>query len=420
MITSVPSQLLSRRPFDSPTSAIPDYAVTDDRVDPISRVVLSLLAAFVFILPTDLRMGDEKSIAMRLGYACLVLGIFGVIKRRSLVRLSLGSWCLMGFVLWSCCTLAWAQYPQIAQHKVLEYVRMFALVAIIPQYAWDPRARARLVEAYLAGCCFGVVGTAFNFFTGNEYPAGPDVNGRFSFGTDPNYLALALVIGIPLALYRSIQTNRLWQKILFWLYIPVGLVGIVLTGSRGALVALVIAALLWGILGDLRRRVMVLAGGTLCVVVAGVAPFGLSERFTTIPDELKHGDLSDRRELWDQGLVVAADHPIEGVGVGATTGKFGIAVHNTPLELMMESGVVGVALFFGSILLGVFNTRRNDRAEGNAMICATVALLVGSLSLSWEVHTVTWFMAALLASAVSLSPKGSEMVSTSASIPRQG
>jgi O-antigen ligase len=163
--------------------------------------------------------------------------------------------------------------------------------------------------------------------------------------------------------------------------------------------ALVAAVVAYGLLTGGKTRVFLGAGVMLCLIVAGLLPLQLSERFATIPDELQYGTLSDRRELWDRGTAVVKDHLLEGVGAGATTGMFDVAAHNTPLELMMEGGAVSLAFFYGAFLLGIARAWRSDRREASAMIAVFIAWLVGSLSLSWEVDTVTWFILAILFSA---------------------
>lgn len=355
---------------------------------------MGLLCAFAFILPTDLRLGDGKSIAMRLGYACLLVGIAGVLKRRSAVLPTAGLWLLVGFLVWSSSTLAWAQFPDIAYQKITLYWAVFATCAILPQYAWDPGVRARLMKAYVAGCGLGVLGTMVNFAMGRSFspPGDVEVEGRYSFGTDPNYLALALVIGIPLAVYAAETATARWQRNGLRLYIPAAVVGVLVTGSRGASMALLALALTYMIFASARVRLLLLSGAALFVTVAWVLPPQISERFTSIPQELHHGTLSDRRQLWEAGAAIAREHPVEGIGAGATEGALNIAAHNTPLELMMEGGAVSVALLYAALLAGFMAMWRQDRREGRTLALACMAWFIGSLSLSWEANTVTWFL----------------------------
>jgi O-antigen ligase len=367
----------------------------------MDQLVLWVLSLFAFLLPTDLRLAGDKSIAMRVGYACLLLGIAGIMRRRTAIVPTLGFWSLLGFVFWSTCTLGWAQYPSAAEHKVVAYWLLLAVSAIIPQYAWSARGRALLMDAYIWGCWLGVIGTAVNFWTGTEYSeAGPgELAGRYSFSTDPNYLALALVIGIPLAIYRGARTDNPWRRLPLLLYTPAAIAGVVLTGSRGAVIALLTALLACAFQISWKMRGLLAGTAAIFLLAMWLGPSQISQRLSTIPDELRHGSLSDRRDLWDRGQAVAREHPIEGIGAGATTGKLEIAAHNTPLELMMEGGAVSVVLFYGAMLFGLTRLWKTDSREGAAMTALCAAWAVGSLSLSWEVNTITWFILTMLFSA---------------------
>jgi O-antigen ligase len=103
---------------------------------------------------------------------------------------------------------------------------------------------------------------------------------------------------------------------------------------------------------------------------------------------------------------------LEGIGAGATSGTFGIAAHNTPLEFMMEGGAVSVGLFYGALALGLWGVWKSDRKEARPLISAWSAWFAGTFSLSWEINTITWFMFALLFSAA--SPRSALAVSAPA------
>lgn len=364
----------------------------------LQTLIVWLLSAFAFVLPTDLRLADGKSIAMRLGYLCLFVGSVGVLKRRSWVLPQQGFWFLFAFVFWSSCTLAWAQFPDAALQQMTMYWVLFAISAIIPQYAWDPRVRNMLLNAYVAGCGLGVLGIAANFVLSRPYaaPGETEMEGRYSFSTDPNYLGLALVIGIPLAFYAASTRKARWQRIALRLYPPAGIIAVVLSGSRGAFVALFGLIIVYAVFTTPRVRLLLLSGTALCVSLAWLIPSDLSERFLDIPEEIRYGSLSDRRELWDQGSAIAREHPLMGIGAGAAAGALSIAAHNTPLELTMEGGAISLFLFYGAFLIGVGKSWQQDRREGWTMLAVCVAWFIGSLSLSWEVDTVTWFLAAIV------------------------
>lgn len=364
----------------------------------LENVVTILLSIFVFALPTELHFYKDYSVTLPAGFLCVALGALGVIKRQTVVAISFGALSLLAFVLWSTLTMAWADYPSLAMIKVIKYWQFLPMVLVLNQYAWSRRIRTRLFDAYLAGCWLGVLGVFFNFVRGVEAISrdGALIEGRYSFGTDPNYLALALVIGICIACYRASLGVHGWKQLFFLLYGPAALTAMVLTGSRGALLALLGAGVVFGFCTTFRVRIALLIVAAACLVVALALPSGSTSRLATIPDELNHGTMSGRTTLWEAGEALVAEHPLEGRGVGAATGVFSVVVHNTPLELLIEGGLISLLLFYGAFAHGMYRAWKFARQERTFFLVVIAAWLIGTLSLSWDVDITSWFLVAML------------------------
>jgi O-antigen ligase len=374
----------------------------------LENVTTVLLSIFIFALPTELHFYGDYSVTLPAGFLCIALGALGVIKRRTVVSFSLGTWCFLAFVIWSTLTLAWASYPSLAMMKLVKYWEFLPIALVITQYAWNPRVRVRLFDAFLAGCWFGVLGVFFNFARGVEAVAldGALIEGRYSFGTDPNYLALALVIGICVACNRAASDAPRWKHLFFLCYPPAALMAMVLTGSRGALLALVGAGVVFGICTTARIRFALLIIAATCLVIALVLPSGPASRLTTIPDELNHGTLSGRTTLWETGEALVAERPLQGRGVGAAKGVFSVVVHNTPLELLIEGGLVSLLLFYGAFAYGIYRVWMFANRERTFYLVIFTAWLIGTFSLSWDVDIITWFIVAMLFAAGSAREPG--------------
>ena len=309
------------------------------------HILLWLLSIFVFALPTNPHFHGDISVTLPVGSLCVLLGALGVMKRRAIVVPGLGLWCLLAFVAWSTCSIAWAEYPASTAFKLTKYWEFLPMVWVITQYAWDQRVRTRLFDAYVAGCWYGVLGTFFNYATGRVfYIEGVEEQwDRYSFGVDVNYLALALVVGMIIAWYRF-SSNRAWWKYVFYLlYLPAAFVAVGLTGSRGGLLALLAAIVIFAICADRRTRASIVAGAAVLVALTLVLPSSVTWRLSTTTDELNHGTLSGRRAVWEHGTALVEQHPLIGLGVGGVVGAFASldfnAAHNTPLEILVEEGL---------------------------------------------------------------------------------
>jgi len=229
--------------------------------------------------------------------------------------------------------------------------------------------------------------------------------GRLRFGglfVNPNVAAALLVPAVPglwVLLRRSGRKAAAWAVV-----VPV-ILGVILTGSRAGLLALVVVI---GIM--LPRGKARLIGVT--AVAAGAVAF-LVWRFTTSPDSLAWHRLEIWRALWP--LVV--EHPLVGVGPGwleEATGVVRIAhegeiarfghiigsAESTPYGLLVRTGFVG----FGLAGLGCWLWWRRASAAGDTARPPLRAMLAGIAVLALfhdylDVDVVLWWWAVLLGAA---------------------
>ena len=229
--------------------------------------------------------------------------------------------------------------------------------------------------------------------------------GRLRFGglfVNPNVAAALLVPAVPglwVLLRRSGRKAAAWAVV-----VPV-ILGVILTGSRAGLLALVVVI---GIM--LPRGKARLIGVT--AVAAGAVAF-LVWRFTTSPDSLAWHRLEIWRALWP--LVM--EHPLVGVGPGwleEATGVVRIAhegeiarwghiigsAESTPYGLLVRTGLVG----FGLAGLGCWLWWRRVRTAGDTARPPLRAMLAGIAVLALfhdylDVDVVLWWWAVLLGAA---------------------
>jgi O-antigen ligase len=165
-----------------------------------------------------------------------------------------------------------------------------------------------------------------------------------------------------------------------------GLLALGLTYVRGAWVGFVVAVA--GSLACLRRSRVVIAVVVAVLTVAVAAP-RVSRRIGTI--SLANETARDRLAMLDGGLRMIRDHPLVGVGPGQVKHVYPLTyappealrrttshLHNTPLQIAAERGVVGLALWLW-IFVAWF--RRAGRAWWAIPAAATAdrALALGAL-----------------------------------------
>jgi O-antigen ligase len=218
---------------------------------------------------------------------------------------------------------------------------------------------------------------------------------------DPNDFALLLVFGICLGLY-FLTSDRARIRRLLWL-VPVGLFAyaLALTQSRGGFMALVAALLLlfrerfgW-------KKALLLAGGTVPVLVLLFAG-----RQTNINVEDRQDTAQARIHLWSEGFEHFRQSPVFGMGADTYADEIGLVAHNSYVHSYVELGFLGGTFFVGAIYVSLLLLRRASARR--VMVCdpqlrrlrpylvaAVVGYAVGILSLSRVYFPPTYIVLAL-------------------------
>jgi O-antigen ligase len=166
---------------------------------------------------------------------------------------------------------------------------------------------------------------------------------------DPNDFGQVIVSVIPLVFIFWRSKRTMLNIVLVILPVSVLLYGAYLTHSRGALVALMAAAVVAA-----RRRI-----GTLpALLVAGVLFAAAIALHFTGGREISAESGAGRMALWGEGLELMKSHPLFGVGYGNMKDYSDHTAHNSIAVCAAELGLTG--LFFWSMFL--FPTVRNALA----------------------------------------------------------
>ena len=205
-------------------------------------------------------------------------------------------------------------------------------------------------------------------------------------------------------------------------FIPLWLLllgGLIATYTRGAWLGF--AAGVLALLPASRRGRVILVGGLAALVLGLLAgPPGLRHRFLSMGDP-EEATVKERRYMWESGLVMARERPWLGFGPGGVKREYRAFameeahkkrtghVHNTPLQILVERGVIGLAAWlwiwvaFYVYAIGVLRRLAPDAVAARIVVIGSLAaitgFLVGGLSEynfgDSEVVMVAWAIAAL-------------------------
>jgi putative inorganic carbon (HCO3(-)) transporter len=223
--------------------------------------------------------------------------------------------------------------------------------------------------------------------------------------SDPNDLALAFVISIPLCLALLFSTHKWISKAAWVSAILVMTYGVLLTGSRGGFLALTVTAVvcLWEFAIRGRRTYLLVLAAVLGVIMVqasgGMLTSRLKGTFDIKDNTATSYDSSQQRQaLFWRSVEVSKEHPLFGVGAGnfkAVSGNWHVT-HNAYTQMSSEGGVPALILFVLILRSGFKNvaaTKRlaNRQGETNLLAKALHASLVGYVAGACFLSVATGF-----------------------------
>jgi O-antigen ligase len=391
---------------------------------------LALWVAFSFL--TGIPALDLAGKVSGLLVAAAWLGVFGhrrVAIRRVIAANRVAFTGLAAMLVWVTLSSAWASDPQ-ATAKDLWHWYADGLIFLLIASTVNSRRVAQLTAlAFIVGAvlsvAYGLAGGLSGSEAANPGPYGGRLGGAIG---DPNFLAAGVVPAIVLlgALLASVREAPSLARGLLVTASLIGLgtllLGVVATQSRGGIIACLVG---FGLaIPAFPRQRHVVTCAVLAVIAVGVmvllaSPSALSRITSSL------GNGSGRTDEWTVALRMVRSHPVTGVGdanfvvvARDYTRRPGVMTearylvdqpheaHNTFLQFLAETGVVGFVLFItvcGACLRAGWRAARCFRALGDsamevlsrAVVVATVAMLTASTFISAQIDERLWILLAL-------------------------
>jgi O-antigen ligase len=115
-------------------------------------------------------------------------------------------------------------------------------------------------------------------------------------------------------------------------------------------------------------------------------------RLGTIGSSIGEGDLGGRVELWREGIDVLVQHPVLGIGSGGAISSIGSAIHNTFISIAVETGFIGLTLFFSILGIVVYQVLSLPKGSSGLWLAIFAIWVIGVSTLSWEFRKLTWII----------------------------
>jgi O-antigen ligase len=226
-------------------------------------------------------------------------------------------------------------------------------------------------------------------------------------------LSVSLVMAVYLATNETKFDRRF--RWLYWCYIGAAALGTALTGSRGGLFCLVMAALFAMRLTGVKRFKLVMRYGIRFAVIAAITYFLVPRVLISRFGEAFGGadTFTQREGYWLRGLEYGfVRYPMQGVGLGsyshaitAMSGeKTGVA-HNIAMSVLVELGLIGAVLFIAMVIIAYRTAWRMPSRESWLTLGMLTVWLVGAMSSGSQIDKFSWFVQALVATMGAACPR---------------
>jgi O-antigen ligase len=319
-----------------------------------------------------------------------------------------------GFLLLALATLASAAsspYTTAGDFFAGNWMKIAVFYVLVVTSVRDERDLRVMVTAFVACFALYMVHSFREYLCGRYvWRAGtPRMVGVDRMYNDPNTFGNSVVYALTMAWPLWSLCSKTWHRWAVTGFVGLGVICILLTGSRSSFAALGVLAVIACALSKYRRTALVCVVLTAPLVWAGLS-VELKNRYLTLLDPsygAKGAQASAEARLYgfQQGFKMWNENPVFGAGLGAfaATVGGGSRPHNLYGLVMGELGTAGVIALSAIVLACVLNMREARRIgqsfpelKNSFLYRTCVAVFVAWLMLlllGWAAHNMfryTW------------------------------
>ncbi len=242
---------------------------------------------------------------------------------------------------------------------------------------------------------------------------------------NPNVFGEYLIMLIPVALAFVVMTKSFSQRTFSFVALAASVLALVYTWSRGAWLGCIASLIIFFVIINKNALGMYAFGVLLVPLAIPVLPPSIIDRFASIGN-MTDSSTSYRVYIWEASANMIKDYLVSGIGIGTDAfqtvySEYALAgietaphSHNLYLQLLIELGVFGFAVFAFTILLfysKVFTFMKNsDSGEAKLLVgaisCGLLAILAQGLTdyvwYNYRVFAFFWMMLAVAVTALNI------------------
>jgi O-antigen ligase len=378
------------------------------------------LGIFALLLPFDSvsAIGGQPSGAALTryvgGFAGLVLLVVGLMSKRLSLPCRATLWWTL-FVLWGVATLGWAANTQFVLDRMPTAISLWLLYVIATAFRIEQKEMWVVLGATVVGGCIAASMSVHEFYSGSFYLQ--STRSSLMLGnrdTDPNQFGASLLLPLALAIGVVVQGRNRMLRVCATAAIAILGFALLLSMSRGAMVAALTVIVVYIARLGFNRRILVatvlVAALLLLMPQAFFTRLGLSDRG------------AGRIDIWMASMDLVPHYGLFGAGwnnfVVVYSGIAGHAPsfrgftrgsHSIYVGMLVEVGIVGLMF----LLLAVRSQLREARPRELVPYAAACwAMLVMGITLDIAWRKSFWFSWIVLAMAVRLHARRDEEITT--------
>jgi O-antigen ligase len=346
------------------------------------------LCPFLAALPFEEYTTMGVSILRLAGGLALVVWLFSHLRPHDAIRWDTGLTLMLLFVIWGAASGFWSISPAVSWDRLPTYVLLLVSYFLVVNVIRDERQLSVAMTAWWVGTLVLVASGVSGLSAVQSSGAGARLGGIV--GNANAYVAM-LVSCIPCCYWALTRTRAPFLKIVTAVALLAAVITSFYSKSRGGFVSIVVFFLSLLAFRQTRRRAIGFAALFLALALR-LGSLGLWQRMDEA--RLQRGD--DRTaSLWPAGLKAFGQRPLFGSGLGTNyqaVASFGAwqVVHNSPLAVAIELGLVGLALYCALLTYGVVRLWRAITAamrQGKAREAGFAIVLLAS----FLGYMTTWF-----------------------------
>lgn len=326
----------------------------------MKKTFLFFFGLYAFLLPLDTvltshNIGAAAAITKYLAILIIaVLCVTGSVEEKFKRPDTTVIWWIL-LSLYSLVTLIWAVGQQPKLYMIINTIAIPVFYVVVSSYKINEKDYALLKWCIIGG------GVALSLLILNGYnslmQAGDEVaRASVQIGEDlmtgQNFMAFSLLLPASMTFQQVLQQRKLIRRALYALILGVILLGILLTGSRGGMLGVGVAFIVYFLLS--RKKLDFLAFAVpLMILVISLAPSLFFDRWGSAVETGGAG----RTYIWHTGVLALGKYWLTGAGLynfPAAYNEFsnyvpgfnrpGRASHNLYLNMFVELGIVGFTL----------------------------------------------------------------------------